>query len=102
MTRYGPELTLVAENRAACVASYEDFLSKAHVERFESSGFHVDVSGNTATASYRWEVGYEIDGAHAVDRGRDVLVLRQTDNGWVVCWRAMLPDAAADDLRAAR
>ncbi len=50
------------EGREACIKSYEDFVSQATVGEFVQTDMVIDIWGNTAVATYRFEVSYKING----------------------------------------
>ena len=52
---------------AACIDSYRDFTIEANVLRFEELAPAIDVSGDTAVASYDFEITYELGGTWTTD-----------------------------------
>lgn len=80
--------------RDAFVASYADFASEARVSAYDESEHVVDVFGDTAVVSYRYEIEYELDGEPQHDTGRDLFVFARGDNDdhWRVVWRTLVPD----------
>jgi Domain of unknown function (DUF4440) len=79
-----------AEGRAACVATYDEFLAAALVLRYEEAESVVDVFGKTAVATLRWEMAWELGGQRSEDAGHDVYVLARTDDRWLIAWRTLL------------
>jgi Domain of unknown function (DUF4440) len=80
-----------AEGPAACVATYQEFLSAALVLRYEEAEASVDVFGATAIATLRWEMAWEMGGQRSEEVGHDVYVLVRVDSRWLIAWRTLLP-----------
>jgi hypothetical protein len=81
--------------RAACIASYRDFTVQAEVHRFEELKPAVDVFGDTAVATYDFEISYRLGGTSTTERGSEVFVLTREGGRWWAVWRAQLPAAQA-------
>ncbi len=77
--------------RQACVESYRAFASQAAIGRYDEGEVTVEVRGDTAIASYRYVIEYEIDGETYHDVGHDVFVLMGGDGGWRAVWRTLIP-----------
>ena len=90
-----PGFTGRAEGRAACVATYEEFLSAALVLRYEEAEPSVDVFGDTAVASFHWEMAWEIRGQRSEEAGHDLYVLVRTEGRWLIAWRTLQPTPSA-------
>jgi uncharacterized protein DUF4440 len=86
----GPDLTRLAEGRAACVASYRDFLAAATVHEFEERDARVDEYDSTAVVSYRYRISYESGDNQRDEEGREALVLAKAEHGWQIAWRQVL------------
>ena len=80
-----------AEGRETCVNSYRDFVAQATVHEYKESEFEIDCWGNTAVASYRFDIAYEMNGGHYRESGRDVFVFIRRDERWLAVWRTMIP-----------
>ena len=80
-----------AEGAAACIATYDEFLAAALVLRYEESEAAVDVFGETAVASFRWEMAWEMGGQRSEDTGHDMYVLARTEGRWLIAWRTLVP-----------
>lgn len=80
------------EGREAAIESYRDFASTAVVHAYAESELTIDVSGHTATASYRWEIDYETGGTRFVDTGHDLFVFDRVGTRWLAVWRLLIPD----------
>ncbi|MFY9558273.1 MAG: nuclear transport factor 2 family protein [Blastocatellia bacterium] len=85
-----PDFIQRTEGRAACVASYEDFCKQATVRDFKINNPGIDVFGNTAIATYSYEIEYEMGGERFNDAGRDVFVLVRDNDRWQAVWRTMI------------
>jgi hypothetical protein len=86
----GSDLTRLAEGRAACVASYRDFLAAVTVHAFEERDIRAEEYDGTAVVSYSYRINYESGGEQYVDDGREVLVLVRAEYGWQAVWRQVL------------
>lgn len=96
MVIFAPGFEMKGEGREACLKSYEDFVSQATVDEFKETDMVIDLWGNTAVATYRFEVSYKINGQKYRDFGRDLFVLIREDGRWWAVWRTMItpsPDA---------
>jgi ketosteroid isomerase-like protein len=80
--------------REACVGSYAEFAAAARVHAYDESEHAVDVWGDTAVATYRFRIEYEIEGKTYLETGQDLLVFIRTSDGWRVVWRTLAPLAA--------
>ena len=92
----GPDFAFIAKGRDLLVQSYRDFISNAEVKSVSLDEPEIDVTGETATAQYKWTMTYSLGGQEYTEHGRDLFVIARRDNRWLVVWRAMLPDPAAD------
>lgn len=98
MVIFGPGFGIRGEGREACVKSYENFVSQATVGEFVQTDLVMDIWGNTAVATYRFEVSYKINGRRHGDSGRDLFVLVREDGRWWAVWRTMItPSQGAAD-----
>ena len=77
------------EGRAACVASYRDFCAQASVREFRDGVATVDVFGNSAVATYRFHILYELAGESYREDGYDTFVFAKSEGGWRAVWRNM-------------
>ena len=81
-----PDFKGRAEGPKACVATFEEFLTAALVLRYEEEAPTVDVFGETAVATFRWEMG----GQRSEDTGRDIYVLVHVEGRWLIAWRTLV------------
>lgn len=73
-----------------CIASYEDFVRDAHFKRFTPGDAEIDVFGDTAIATYRYRIVYELGADTHDEAAGELLVFLQEDERWKVAWRALL------------
>lgn len=90
MTMVYPGFAGKAEGRDAVVAGFLEFCESARVERFDQTGWHVDVVGDVGLASFAFEMLYEREGVRYRSTGRDLWVFRRDGGGWSAVWRTML------------
>jgi uncharacterized protein (TIGR02246 family) len=85
-----PDFTQRTEGKAACVASYEDFRKQATILDFKISNPGIDVFGDTAIATYSYDIAYEMGGERFDDTGRDVFIFVRENAQWQAVWRTMI------------
>ena len=74
--------------------SYVDFVRQAVIKKCELSDPVIDQSGDTAIATYAWEMTYELEGREYHESGHDLFVLARVEGRWQAIWRAMFPAQA--------
>lgn len=74
------------------MGSYRDFCSRATKRGFRIMDPAIDVFGETAIATYSYEISYELDGEGFDETGRDVFVFVREGSWWAV-WRTLIPAA---------
>jgi hypothetical protein len=89
----GPGFAFLGKGRDLVVQSYRDFVSQAEVKSLSLDEPEIDISGETATAQYKWTMTYAIGGQEYTEHGRDVFVVARRNKKWLAVWRAMLVDA---------
>jgi uncharacterized protein (TIGR02246 family) len=89
-----PGFTQRTEGRDACVASYEGFCKQAAILDLKLSNPGIDVFGDTAIATYSYEIAYEMGGERFNDTGRDVFVFVRENDRWLAVWRTMIVSLA--------
>ena len=77
--------------RQVCIQSYEDFVHRAVVKKVTESDHLIDVWGDTAVASYTYEIDYEMNGQEHSDSGQDVFVFIRDKGKWLAVWRTLVP-----------
>jgi len=89
----GPDFAFLGQGRDLVVQSYHDFVSHAEVKSLSLDEPEIDVTGETATAQYKWAMTYALSGQEYTELGRDLFVVARRDKKWLVVWRAMLVEA---------
>ncbi|MFL5242565.1 MAG: nuclear transport factor 2 family protein [Gemmataceae bacterium] len=94
---FHPSLTMVlpgfsgkVEGREANIAAFVDFCNHAKVHEFKERHQQIDVVGQTAVASFAYEMLYERSGNRYRASGRDLWVFVRQSQGWQAIWRTML------------
>jgi uncharacterized protein (TIGR02246 family) len=84
--------------REAIVKSYADFVSHARTDSFEEMEHCVDVIGETAVATYRFRIRYQIHSEETPrdEVGQEIVVLHKRPGGWKIIWRTQTEPESAD------
>ena len=90
----GCDLKTMAKGRKACVLSYVGFIKEAQISAFSQDEPDIQITGNTAIASYGWTIQYKLEGKEYTEPGHDVFVFQRTNGKWLAIWRAMLTESA--------
>jgi len=85
-----PGFAMNAQGREIVLAGFIDFVQNAVVREFRESDQHVDVAGNTAVVTFRFEMVYEREGRCYRSTGRDLWVFHREAGAWLAVWRTML------------
>ena len=92
-----PEITFVVPGFAgriqgaeSFIAGFDDFCRNARLHSFEESDNQVDVVGDTAMASFRFDMVYERDGTAYRATGRDLWIFARLGSDWRAVWRTMV------------
>jgi ketosteroid isomerase-like protein len=95
--RLHPEIVMVLpgfsgriQGRDALLAGFTDFCQNAAVHEYCEHDRQVDVAGDTAVVSSRYEMVYERSGARYRASGRDLWVFQKQGTQWIAVWRTML------------
>lgn len=91
MTIVGPDFGVLADGRAACVASYTAFCDQARTLSFALHDVAVQIVGDTALALYRFDIRYERHGRPSHETSREIFVFGRSANGWLAVSR-IIPD----------
>ena len=89
----GPKMEALSRGREACIQSYADFARQASISSCTLSTPEIDLTGDTAVATYSWKLGYSMKGQKYNDSGHDVFVFSRTEGRWLAVWRTLLTDA---------
>jgi ketosteroid isomerase-like protein len=108
-SHFDPDMTIVSpgferrvQGRAACVDSYREFMDRATIERYEEAVPVVDVWGDTAVATYRWEMAWTAEGTADDEAGHDIVVLRRSSRDGVEAWRVVWRAVTSEKSRGER
>ncbi len=82
----GPSGEPAHHGRPAMVRSYIEFCGNAETISFRETEHEIDVFGDTAVATYGFEVSYELGGRHD-EIGRELLVFKREGERWRAVWR---------------
>ena len=87
----GPDFSVLAQGRDACVGSYAEFCEQARTLAFSMHDIAVQVIGDTALAFYGFDIRYERDGSVSHETGREIFVFGWSPAGWLAVSR-IIPD----------
>jgi len=79
------------EGRAACVDSFREFCSTAIVHDYRTATPAVDLLGETAIATYGFEIEYGLGSESFSEAGRDIWVFVRDQDRWLAIWRTIVP-----------
>jgi ketosteroid isomerase-like protein len=89
-----PDGVLRVTGRADGVRTFEEFMRRATVEHFEVFDVTVDAWGDTAVATYDFDIIFELDGQRFDESGRELWVFASDSDTWRARWRTQLPKAS--------
>ncbi len=87
-----PDFSARAMGRQACLKNYADACSQMKFHKFDASDEQIDVFGNAAVMSHKYDCIWEFKGKTLSDAGREVFVFVQDENDWKFAWRTVIPD----------
>jgi uncharacterized protein (TIGR02246 family) len=76
--------------RDAIVDTYVQFVRTATVDRFDVTRRSLNRFGDTAVATYVFDITYTTGEATHHERGEEILVLHRHESGWKVSWRTQV------------
>ena len=92
-----PEIVMVfpgfsgrIQGQEAFLAEFHDFCQNATIHEFAEPDLQVDVAGDTAVVTFRYEMLYERCAEHYCATGRDLWVFRLCGGEWLAVWRTLL------------
>ena len=92
-----PEMVMVfpgfagaVQGREDVLAGFRDFCQNARVHEFHERDHQVNVTGDVAVATFRYDMVYERAGQRSRSTGRDLWVLQKHAGNWIAVWRTML------------
>jgi Domain of unknown function (DUF4440) len=86
----GCDLKTMAKGREECVRSYAGFIEQAKVGAFSQDEPDIQITGDTAIATYGWTIMYTLEGKEYTEPGHDIFVFQRVEGKWLAVWRAML------------
>jgi nuclear transport factor 2 (NTF2) superfamily protein len=84
-----PDFAGRIKGRKDFLAGFHDFCQNATIQEYREHDQQVDVTGDTAVITFRYEMIYQRSGERYRSTGRDLWVF-QEDGTWIAVWRAML------------
>jgi hypothetical protein len=76
--------------RQEFLAGFRDFCQNAKIHHFHDYEHQVDVAGNSAVVTFRYEMVYERSRERYRSTGRDLWVFQNQGGAWIAVWRTML------------
>jgi ketosteroid isomerase-like protein len=86
----GPNFAFISKGRSFAVQSYLDFAAQCEVKSFTADDAAIDLCGDTAIATYAWQMAYSLAGQEYTEQGHDIFVFASTAGRWLVVWRTLL------------
>jgi len=97
MVMRGPGFQEVGRGGDLCANSYAQFLAAAVVNECTLAEPAIDMFGDSALATYAWDMTYTLNGKRYKETGYDVFAFaRRPGAEWKAVWRAMLPETSAE------
>jgi ketosteroid isomerase-like protein len=78
------------QGREDFLAGFRDFCQSAKVHKFHQHDQQIDVAGDVAVVTFRYEMVYERSGERFSSSGRDFWVFQNQGTEWIAVWRTML------------
>jgi hypothetical protein len=75
----------------ALVDSLQAFVRNAQVQHFADTSHTVDVWGDSAMATFRFDMQYVFDGVAYEDSGHEAWMFARRDGRWRLTWRHQVP-----------
>ena len=85
-----PGFTGRMQGREKFLDGFRDFCQNATIHEFRDRDHQIDVAGNTAIVTFRYDMVYERSGQRYHSTGRDLWVFQNECGAWIAVWRAML------------
>lgn len=85
-----PDFTGTIQGREDFLAGFRDFRQNATIQEFREHDHHVNVAGDTAVVTFRYDMVYERSGQRYRSTGRDLWVFQKQASAWIAVWRTML------------
>jgi ketosteroid isomerase-like protein len=78
------------QGKAAMIGGFQDFAANAEVHEHRETDERIDVIGDAAVASYRFELIYTRQDVIYRSTGRDLWIFHRDKGVWKAVWRTML------------
>src|SRR5439155_19582105 len=85
-----PDFAGRIQGREDFLAGFRDFRQNATIQEFREHDHQVDVAGDTAVVTFRYDMVYERSGKRYHATGRDLWVFQNQGSAWIAVWRTML------------
>jgi uncharacterized protein (TIGR02246 family) len=85
-----PGQTPRLEGRGAIVASYREFMDRVALTSYREDLHSVDVWGEMAVASFRWDMAWLAGEVPNHETGCDVFAFTRAGGRWLAVWRTMI------------
>lgn len=85
-----PDFAGKIQGREEFLAGFRDFCQNATIQEFQEHDRQVDIAGDTAVITFRYDMVYVRYGERYRANGRDLWVFQQQGGEWIAVWRAML------------
>jgi ketosteroid isomerase-like protein len=85
-----PDFTGRIQGREDFLSGFRDFCQNATIQEFRDHDQHVDVAGDTAVVTFRYDMVYARSGKRYRSTGRDLWVFQKQGRVWIAVWRTML------------
>jgi len=72
------------EGRDTCVAAWKSFADAAMIYAWRETDPKIQIYGNSAIATYYYEITFDLNGKRYEEGGRDLLVLVRKNGKWLV------------------
>ena len=72
------------------IESFKEFCTNAKVLEYSESDEQINVIGNCAIASFKFEMIYEREKYRDKSTGRDFWIFERQEKNWIAIWRTML------------
>jgi ketosteroid isomerase-like protein len=84
-----PDFTGSIQGREDFLAGFRDFCQNATIQEFREHDHHIDVAGDTAVVTFRYNMVYARSGERYHSTGRDLWVFQKQGRAWIAVWRTM-------------
>lgn len=79
------------KGRQECMDAFQNFVRHVHASAFRLYNEKVEFEGETAVASYEFDMAYQLAGKDFRKKGREIVVLNRDGENWRVIYRTLSP-----------